>query len=100
MAGGTLFFEHGVGGAHASARVDAGISGEGVQGDPSDGEHGDEDTQRKLRALEGRGAPEIVQVDALREFFGRARSGHFISPAYAKNDSSTPPTKPKRPGLP
>ena len=90
MAGGALFFEDGVWGAHASAGVDAGIAGKAVKGEPDEGERGHEDGEQQLGALEGRGALEIVQVDALREFFSCACACQRLPQTRAKpkRDSS------------
>lgn len=65
----TLFFEDGVGGAHASTGEDARIGGETAPGDPGNGEKRRKNGQGELCALEARGALEIVQVDALRDGF-------------------------------
>ena len=76
VASGALFFEDGMRGRHSSAAVDAVVAADGVPRNPRDGQSGRENTHQQLGALEWRRPLEIVQVDALREFFGCACTCH------------------------
>src|SRR6266481_8249822 len=72
VAGGALFFEHGVRLAHASAGINAGITRVAAPGDPANCEEWSENDEDEPGALERSGALEIVQVNALGDGFGCA----------------------------
>ena len=76
VAGRAFLFKDGVGGAHASAGIDAGIFGEGAPGNPGQREDREKEAQPEFGVLVEGWPLEIVEVDALGEFFCCACSGH------------------------
>ena len=79
VAGGTLFFEDGVGSGQAAAAVNAGIAGQAFFGDPKEGQQQEHEAEPKLGALERRRPLEIIQIDALGELFRCACASHWNS---------------------
>ena len=75
-----LRFEDGVRRRHAAAAVDPRIFVECVPENPQYGQHRREKTQPELSALQRSRPLEIVEIDALREFFGGACSSHVVFP--------------------
>ena len=75
-----LRFEDGVRRGHAAAAVYPRIFVECVPENPQYGQHRREKTQPELSALQRSRPLEIVQIDALREFFGGACSSHVVFP--------------------
>jgi hypothetical protein len=72
--------ENGVRFGHFAAAVDAGILGEDEPSNPGQREQGKQDGQAQFGALQRRRPFEIVQVDALREFFRCASACHVFCP--------------------
>jgi hypothetical protein len=87
-----LGFEHSVRRGHAAAAVDPRIFVERVPGNPQYGQDRREKTQPELGALQWSRPLEIVEIDALREFFGGACSSHVVFPTV--NRSSPIPHAP------
>jgi hypothetical protein len=77
VAGSALFFQDGVRFAHASAGINTRIFPGAVPKDPNYCQQWHKRAQQKFYALEGRRPLEIIEVDALRQFFSGASSRHL-----------------------
>lgn len=78
MARRALFFQDGVWRGHAATAVHARISVKPVPGNPHDRQSRQKNTQKQLGAFQRSRSLEVVEIDALGEFFGGARSSHVI----------------------
>ena len=81
MARRALRFEDGVLGGHSAAAVDTRIFVERMPRNPRDRQDWQKKAQPELGTLERSRPLEIVEIDALREFFGGARSSHVVFPS-------------------
>ena len=81
MARRASLFEDGVRRGHAATAVYARIFVERVPGNPDYRQDRYEKAQPELGAFQRSRSLEIVEIDALREFFGGARSSHVVLPA-------------------
>ena len=75
-----LRVEDGVRRGHAAAAVYVSIFVERVPENPQYGQHRREKTQPELGTFQRRRSLKIVEIDALREFFGGACSSHVVFP--------------------
>ena len=76
VAGGAFLFQDGMGAGHAATGVNTMIAREAAPSDPNEREERQERAEPEFGALQ-RGRPlEIVEVDALGEFFGCACARH------------------------
>ena len=78
MASRAIFFQHRVRFAHAAAGIDAMIAGKAAPRNPHQCEQRQQEAQPEFRALQQRRPLEIVEVDALREFFCGACPCHVF----------------------
>ena len=78
MARRTLFFQDGVWRGHAATAVHARISVKPVPGNPHNRQDRKKNTQPELGTFQRSRSLEIVEIDALGEFFGGARSSHVF----------------------
>ena len=81
MARRALLFEDGVRRGHAATAVYPRIFVERVPENPGYRQDRYKKTQPKLGAFQRSRSLEIVEIDALREFFGSARSSHVDLPS-------------------
>jgi hypothetical protein len=75
-----LFFKDGVRRGHATAAVYPRIFVKRVPGNPYDCQNRKKNAQPQLGAFQQSRSLEIVEIDALREFFGSTRSSHVVRP--------------------
>ena len=78
MAQVALLFKNGMGFGQAAAAVNAGVFENGTFGDPHKREQRQQKTEPEFGALQRCRPPEIVEVNALREFFSRACACHVF----------------------
>src|ERR1700687_5224158 len=78
VTGNTFLFENGMRFRHTPARVHAMVSGKTAPRNPSEREQGQQETKPEFRALQRRRPLEIVEIDALREFFCCSCAGHVF----------------------
>ena len=80
-----LLFEDGVRRGHAATAVYTSIFVERVPGNPHDRQDRYKKTQPELGAFQRSRSLKIVEIDALREFFGGARSSHVVFPTAGRS---------------
>ena len=78
MARRALYFQDGVWRGHAATAVNARISANPVPENPHDRQDWKKNTQPQLGAFQRSRSLEIVEIDALGELFGSARSSHVV----------------------
>ena len=85
MARRALLFEDGVRRGHAATAVHTRIFVERVPGNPDYRQDRYEKAQPELGAFQRSRSLEIVEIDALGEFFGGARSSHVVVPTACRS---------------
>ena len=89
VAGGTFFFENGMRFGELATTVNAGVFEKSASGDPEERKQRKQEAEPEFRALQQRRPLEIVQVDALREFFCCSSSRHSFTLSGAEGSLTT-----------